>query len=218
MPFKKLLLLFLPFMILMDAYAQTLMPIPGQSATYGGSSRGLYFTAPVDFTITSLRVPTDAAPGAQSVQVVRFTPPFTPGSSISNFTVLARHVNIATTTPISVNIPVRQGEVIGVLGTRINANGNADVNSYASGPYTSNIAGNSVVLRRMGMPRGRLSQVIPSSVFAMSGRGNFSRVEISYRSGITPPAGPQQVPANALWALLLLTASIGYLGYRRRKS
>jgi hypothetical protein len=55
--------------------AQTMMPLPSQSSTFNGSVRGYYFTAPTDFTITGLRVPTDASTSSQSIEVVRLTAP-----------------------------------------------------------------------------------------------------------------------------------------------
>ena len=41
--------------------------------SYSGMVRGYFFTAPIDFCITGIRVPTDASTGCQSVAILRFT-------------------------------------------------------------------------------------------------------------------------------------------------
>ena len=56
---KNILLTFyLIFITTLSVVAQTLLPIPSHSSQYTGP-RGYYFTAPKDFIITGLRIPTN---------------------------------------------------------------------------------------------------------------------------------------------------------------
>lgn len=126
----------------------TMMPLPAQAGTYSGDIRGYFFTAPVDFIITGLRVPTDASTGAQTIEILRFNagaPPAYPGVT-NSFTSLGYWNSVNTTTVINTNIQVMAGDIIGIYGWR------AANNSYSSsGPYQSTIAGIPVTLERTGM-------------------------------------------------------------------
>ena len=125
----------------MSAVAQSSLDIGTQGSTFSGNSRGYYFVAPVNMTITGLRVPTDASTDSQSVEVYDITslgPPVT-------FTSLFYQNQVAGAGIINCNISVTAGQTIGIMGSR----GSAMVNSYQSGPYTSSIAGIPVTLTRI---------------------------------------------------------------------
>ncbi|MCA8936454.1 MAG: choice-of-anchor D domain-containing protein [Planctomycetes bacterium] len=173
--------------------AQTLMPLPAQTGTFSGSVRGYWFTAPSDFTITGLRVPTDASTAAQSIEVVSFgtTPPPLWSSTTNSFTSLYRVVNDATTNILTVNISVTSGEIIGILGAR------GDVNSYASGaPHTSTINGQSVTLARLGM-QFPISTTPAQDIFTES-TGSISRVEMYYSVAGDPEIDIQRPAATSI--------------------
>ncbi len=149
--------------------------LPGQSSTFQVNARGYWFTAPADFTITSLEVPTTASSGNQNIAVLRFNdniPPPIFSSSTNNFTTLYLTQNNTSTNNITVCIPIKTGDVIGILGTR------NDVNSYATGPVITSIAGFPVTLKRMGM-QYRLSTTAPQDIWEEIG-GAISRVVFEY--------------------------------------
>jgi len=145
---KKLFNLFLFLLLAGVMAAQTTLPLPPQEATFTGSARGYWFTAPTDFTITSLRVPTDASPGPQTIAVVKFlnsSPPAFPSTTV-NYTTLAYFQQVPGPDPIATSIPVSQGDIIGVLGVR-----GGDVNSYGpEGPYNTTLLGHPITLTRIG--------------------------------------------------------------------
>jgi hypothetical protein len=153
-----------------------MMPLPAQAGSYGGNIRGYFFTAPVAFTIVGLRVPTDADPGAQTIEILRFNsagdPPAYPGLT-NTFTSLGYWNGVNTTTMINTNIQVNAGDVIGIYGWR----GTTD--SYSSGgSFVSNIAGFPVTLERSGMQYDlNASQMF--DVWSEPG-GAISRTEMYY--------------------------------------
>jgi hypothetical protein len=147
------------------------LSLPPQASPFSGNARGYYFTAPVSFVITGVRVPTDANSGNASVAIVKLpvAPPLF--SAVTNtFDVLYLAQNVVGTGTMMVNIPVYAGEIIGVLGVR------NDVNSYATGPYTANLGTNTVTVSRMGM-QFPLSTNAPQSLWTEAS-GSISRVEL----------------------------------------
>jgi hypothetical protein len=150
----------------------TLMPMPPHDQPWSGSSfvRGYWFTAPTDFTIIGLRVPTEASTAAQSIHVMRLpAPPPIFSTTTSTFQTLF-HVGLSQgTSVIPVNIPVSQGDVIGVLGYR------GDVNSYAPrGPQQSSIGGQPITLTRL-LFQGSI-QTAPAANVSEETAGAISRV------------------------------------------
>ena len=155
--------------------------MPAQISTFATNARGYWFTAPTNFTITALRVPTDASAGNQSIAVLRFTgntPPPVFASTTNAFTTLFLTQNDPTPGNITVSIPVNAGEVIGILGVR------ADVNSYGDGSGGITIAGFPVSTVRMGMQLP-LSTNAPQSIWQEPGNTSISRVFFDYTSGVT---------------------------------
>jgi len=92
--------------------AQTQISVGNQVNTFTSMIRGYHFTAPTNFTICGIEVPTTASNGLQTVRVVRFTaaaPPAFPGTT-NAFTQLFS----ATNQPngiIPCNIPVTAGQI-----------------------------------------------------------------------------------------------------------
>lgn len=157
----------------------SLMPLPPHSSIFSGNVRGYYFTAPVDFVITGLRVPDDGITGAQNLEILRFdnqTPPPLFSVTTNAFQSLGYWNNYTGPDTISVCISVTAGDVIGIYGTRGNQN------SYAGAPYQSMIGGIPVTLTRSGMQQ-QLSSNQMANVFSEAG-GSISRVEMYY--DITP--------------------------------
>ena len=158
--------------------SESLMALPNQSGSFSNNVRGYYFTAPTDFCITAVKVPTDASSGCQSVAIVRFNSGAPPqySSNTNDFTQLHYTSCLASTDKITVDISVSQGDVIGIYGCR----GTNCSNSYGSGNYSTSIAGNVVTLYRSGMQYNLVSNQM-KQVWA-EGSHSISRVEMYYKN------------------------------------
>ena len=159
----------------MPAMAQKQIDLPEQTSPFSGPNvRGYWFTAPKDFAITGVEVPTDASEGNQSIAVVRFTaePPIFDATT-DDFEVLFLTQDDSATGMIPTYIEIASGDVIGVLGSR---NG---VGSYAAGaPLASSIDGLPISLRRLGM-QFPLASTAPQQLFTEEA-GSISRVRLFY--------------------------------------
>jgi hypothetical protein len=182
-----------------------MITLPDQSSTFGGNVRGYWFTAPVDFTITGLGVPTDASTGPQSIELLRLNvdPPLYSGST-NDFTSLFRIVNDSTPGLIAVNIPVASGDILGVLGYR------DTINSYGPGDFQSSIFGSMITLRRFGT-QATLQSGPAQNVWTESG-GSISRVNLEYG-----PAGAAVVPEPSTY-LAGIVALAMIAGFRRKRT
>lgn len=152
------------------------LPMPAHGSVLVGNARGYHFTAPTSFTITGLEVPVQAT-GGQSIAVIKFNPNAQIpgwGSSTNDFTVLYLTQNNAATGLIPVNIPVNQGDVIGILGQIANSNSLAT----PAGPYVSEIAGFPVTLSRLGMEY-MLNTNAPQDVYEEPVHG-IGRINMKY--------------------------------------
>ncbi|HTO15807.1 MAG TPA: hypothetical protein VLZ83_08550, partial [Edaphocola sp.] len=159
--------------------AQTLMPLPAHASVYSGSARGLWFTAPTGFTITGLRMPSEAGTGQQFIHVVKVNDPMPIafGAQSANFNTLAYISNAPNGIIQSVNIQVNAGDLIGILGT---TTGNA--NSY--GPSTggsTTIGGFPVDLNRFGY-QGSIEAGAAPVIWGQID-GQIGRVEMYYMIG-----------------------------------
>ena len=170
----------------LPAMAQKQIDLPEQTGSSGPDARGYWFTAPKDFAITGVEVPTDASEGNQSIAVVRFTaePPIFDATT-DDFEVLFLTQDDSATGMIPTYLEIASGDVIGVLGSR---NG---VGSYASGaPLASSIDGLPISLRRLGM-QFPLASTTPRQLFTEEA-GSISRVRLFYGPVDDPIA--QSVP------------------------
>jgi len=172
----------------MPAMAQKQIDLPEHTGPFTSpvSVRGYWFTAPKDFAITGVEVPTDASEGNQSIAVVRFTaePPLF-GSTTDDFEVLFLTQDDSATGMIPTYLEIASGDVIGVLGSR---NG---VGSYASAPFASSIDGLPITLRRLGM-QFPLASTAPQQLFTEEG-SSISRVRLFY-GPIDDPMISQSTP------------------------
>ena len=147
---------------------QYFLGLPDQTSTFNSWVRGFWFTAPVDFTITGVRVPTDASSGNQSIAVLKLNdiPPVF-GETTNDFTTLFLTQDNPESGIITVDIPV-----LGQRGT---------INSY--GPAsTQYIFGQPVFLTRFGMQYELITNA-PQDVWQVPGNSVISRVEIYYGEG-----------------------------------
>lgn len=187
--------------------AQTTVPLPPHSNSYSGLTRGYWFTAPSDFVINTLNVPTDASSDPQSVAVIKLAaPPALWPVTTSTYTTEAIFQNVPGNTPITVNVQVLAGEVIGILGSRGNA-----VNSYGASPFNTDILGMPITISRLGM-QDNLATNWPHPIFAESG-GSIGRVEMAV-------SATGDIPTMGEWGLIiltLLTLTLGAVTVRRRQ-
>ena len=176
MNFKNYFFILLLLSLTVVSYAQEVFPLPNHSSTFTGNTRGYWFVAPTDFTITSLRVPTDASTDDQSIVVMKFpsNPPYW-SSSTTNYTTEFLAQDVAGAEPIACEIPVAAGEIIGILGSR----GSNSANSYGQSPYNTSLAGYPVTIERLLM-QNDLESTWPYPVSA-EGSGSTGRVEFTYK-------------------------------------
>ncbi|HEY9177984.1 MAG TPA: T9SS type A sorting domain-containing protein [Flavipsychrobacter sp.] len=157
------------------ADAQTMMPLPNHASTYTGNIRGYWFTAPTDFVITGLRVPSQAGSGLQYIQVFKINDvtPVVYATTSTNFTTL--HITYGATNGViqAVNIPISAGDKIGIVGQAGN------VNSYGTVSGTTNIGGNSVTLARIGY-QGNMTSTGIANYWTEPASSSISRVEMYY--------------------------------------
>ena len=192
--------------------AQTSLPLPPQSATFTGNTRGYWFTAPIDFVITSLRVPTDASSANQSIVVVKLpAPPPAFSASTSTYTTQVLFQNIPGSNPIAVNISVAAGEIIGVLGSR----GNNSINSYGSpNPFNTTLLGFPVSLSRFLM-QGDLQSTWPFPASTEPGSSFIGRVEMTVASrGPRPIAA---IPTLTEWGIITLVLGLALVAFISRR-
>lgn len=210
------------------ANAQTQMPMPAQTTTFSGNVRGYWFTAPTNFVIVGVEVPTEASSGTQNVAVLRFlpaptVPPTPPGpplpppifsATTNNFDTLFLTQNNPAAGTITTKIPVTTGEFVGVLGNRGNNS------SYGNGSSGTTIDGIATPLTRLGM-QFPLSTTAPQLVWQEPSSTNISRVWLYYQPGFlisgeaSPPAGgtvtcSPDIIASGATTTCTVTPSPGY--------
>jgi hypothetical protein len=149
----------------------------GSDYAVGDVTRGYFFTAPVNFTITGLRVPTDVGTDVQNIEVLRLNiaPPTYP-TNTANFTSLGYYPGVPGTNFIAVSIAVQAGQIIGVLGAR----GTSPLhNSYAqANTYATTILGQAVTLHRLRSE----TNLNTAQTTAVSTNTNtpYARIEMTY--------------------------------------
>ena len=172
----------------LPAMAQKQIDLPEQTSPFSGPSvRGYWFTAPKDFAITGVEVPTDASEGNQSIAVVRFTaePPLF-SATTDDFEVLFLTQDDSATGMIPTYLEIASGDVIGVLGAR------DGVGSYGSGsPFASSIDGLPISLRRLGM-QSPLASTAPQQLWSEE-TGSIGRVRLFY-GPVYDPMIPEYSP------------------------
>ena len=177
----------------MPAMAQKQIDLPEQTSPFSGPNvRGYWFTAPKDFAITGVEVPTDASEGNQSIAVVRFTaePPIFDATT-DDFEVLFLTQDDSATGMIPTYLEISSGDVLGVLGSR------EGIASYASGPYASSIDGLPITLRRLGM-QFPLASTAPQQLFTEEEGGSISRVRLFYGPVYDPMISQSTPPKRKL--------------------
>jgi hypothetical protein len=133
----------------------------------------------------------------QHIAVVRFLPAVPPPAypaTTNNFTTLFVTQNDPNSGVIPVNIPIMAGDIIGILGQRGN-----NVNSYGTGPFTTDIDGIPVVITRLLMQYS-LSTTLPQEISQVA-TGSISRVELTYEVGCESsrtPAVATVTPSDAI--------------------
>jgi len=155
-----------------------MLDVGTQSTVYTGNTRGYWFEAPVNLTITGLRVPITVT-GDQNIEVMRFNsgaPPAYPGTT-SDYTSLYYISGEAGGALLPTTIVVAQGDFIGILGAR--GSGGSVQNSYrGGGAYATDFGGNAVTLTRL-LFQGSIATGQAGAVSAEP-TSSIARVEVEY--------------------------------------
>jgi hypothetical protein len=157
-----------------QAQAIETMDVGPHNSTFSGNVRGYWFTAPRDFYIVGVDVPTEASTANFNAVIIRFpAPPPSWSSTTTTYTVLGDYRNQAGAVT-GINIAVSAGDFIGVLGNR------GDQNSYGTAPYATSILGSATTLTRLGSQNALSTAAQPFNlpVFQEAG-GSLSRVFLS---------------------------------------
>jgi CHRD domain-containing protein/type IX secretion system substrate protein len=177
---KHLITVFFLAALSVASVAQNMLPLPPQVTTFTANTRGYYFTAPVDFTITEIGVPTDASSASQSVVITTLAaPPPNFGANTTNYTTEFLAQNVPGAAMIPCNVQVTAGTVVGILGSR----GTNSTNSYGSpNPYNTTLLGQPVTLARYLM-QADLQFNWPFPVSSEVGSNFIGRVNITVSAG-----------------------------------
>lgn len=174
------------------AGAQSVMPMPAFTNTYTFTyTRGFYFQAPVDFTITALLVPDEAKNGTQNVAVYRRTaaPAALPGTTGG---LVFFQGGQPSSLAIPCSISFKKSEFVCILGACGNAN--TLYNSYGNGPFLSNVMGKPTSLYRMGMQSNFVVSKGQAAIWGTAS-GSIGRVRVQVStaslvgSGTPTPGG-----------------------------
>jgi hypothetical protein len=180
--------------------------IGAQTGTHTGNTRGFSFTAPTDFVIVGLDLPTDASTANFDVAVFRFSTlnVFNGAASVYDVLFDARDQSAALT---GLSITVSAGDVIGILGSR----DATAINSYGASNYASSILGNAVTLQRLALQDTLRSATFPTSAqFGSDAGSRIGRVLVDVQA-----ASISAVPLPG--ALPLMALGLGALALVRRR-
>jgi hypothetical protein len=145
-------------------------------------TRGYHFTAPVDMTITELMVPTTVTNGTQYIQVVKFSTYPAAYPSGSPFTTLEYIQGAPFGVPQQVNISIKAGDEIGIIGAA-NTSGTTMANSYGGSLVASSIGGVGVTLTRLVYQSPLASGAAATGSISLETSSSIARVEMTYRVG-----------------------------------
>ena len=152
------------------------------SAPYGSisssaQSPGYYFEAPAAFTITGLRVPLDVGSAPQSVQVARLAAPLANGFITTNFTTVVHQTGVNSADFITVNIPVKKGDALVIVGGR--GAPTQTFSSFGAAPtYSTMVDGQAMVLHRARFMSN--TSAAAGTTIKRLGSGELYRVELRY--------------------------------------
>jgi hypothetical protein len=151
--------------------------VHGSVYSAGNATRGMWFTAPVAFTIVELRVPTSAGSGPQNLQVVKFTatPPGFP-TTTTGFTTVHYSTGTPGTGFVPVNIPVLAGDVVGILGSR--GSGTLTHSYSTTNPVNTTVFGQAMTLNRLVYQANMVTA--QAGPLSNENGGSLGRVELRY--------------------------------------
>ena len=196
-----------------------------QTGTFDFTTRGYFFTAPTDFTITSIQVllQDGSVNPFQNFAVVRFDnampPPFNI-NGVNTFTQLALGFDLDQTSFQPVNVPVFAGDLIGIYGNTTDvAADNFGQMSYAGQvQQTLQIGSFTVDLNRSGMQTHLGSATSPmgmQNIWAEPPNLDITRIEFSYVTGLETFCDPADPNSTGLPTTLAVTAGTGVGADRR---
>lgn len=160
-------------------------------------TRGYWFVAPTEFTITSLFLPTQSVSNS-TLEVLRFnsTPP-TWGGTTNDFVSLGFWEDVAS---VNTNISVQTGQIIGILGW---ADGFTPYRN-ANGDYNTTIDGFNTTLNRLGF------QFLGQAHDVWNEEGTIGFIGMTYSTG-------SQVPEPSALLLSGLALSALWISSKRKQ-
>jgi hypothetical protein len=167
------------------SHAQTQLSwlnLPTEGNVTNGPTNGMWFTAPVDFTIKAVKVPDDSMNpyNPQSIAILKFTSGGASTSPATNYTVLFLVQDTMAPDSIPCNVEVLEGDHIGIIGSRWDASSNVGQCSNASsGNFSSSINGYATSLFKLNA-NSPLNNQAPSVVWMPSTTAPIARVEMYY--------------------------------------
>jgi hypothetical protein len=199
------------FTVLCGAYAQAQtynldVGVWGGGGCCNDSARGYWFVAPADFTIAGLSVPTNGTGVVATLEVIRFdaVPPEY-SDTTNDFTQPGFWSGV---TSVVTNIPVSDGDIIGVFGWAVSQTPYRD----QEGPYITNIGVFQVTLNRL------LFQSLGAAVNVSSElASDIGVIGLEYRFSSLQSA-PKPIPTLNIWGLAFLGLFLAYLARRRISS
>lgn len=200
-PFK----LFALGLLLASTLPAQVATMPPPLHSHSPDTRGYTFIAPVDFTMTGVRVlkPPDFTVPFQNFAVVRFdgavnAPPWP--ATTNAFQQLALGFDLPQAVFQPVNVQVQAGDLIGVYGNTMGAVGNSQgTTSYAAPPPFTMIGGHVVPITRSIVTFHLGSATSPLGIHDISSDDTYtsvSRVEFMYTLAAAPLGMKHCSPAN----------------------
>jgi hypothetical protein len=178
---------------------ETPLTLPPQTGSFNFGVRGHWFTAPVDFTITSLMAPTTVPGNTQAIQVIELPGPPPAFPVTTGGTTLFFDNTTPAGTPIPVNIQISAGDVIGIVGGNYGP-GNLTTSYGPTGPYNTTIGGQPITLTRFGNQTS-IQGGPQTGGFWQEPAFQVGRIHWDYCLGSGNPSGGSAAPGSTyLWS------------------
>ncbi len=180
------------------ATAQTQVAIPPFQNTYtsSGATRGLYFQAPVAFTVVGLRVPDETNHGMQNVALYNMStrPPAFSGSATGGLQVYKGGVSSSLVIPV--NVSYNQGDWLGVLGACGDSTTMRNSYSNSSNGFATMVLGQPTTMYRF-LTQTNIVTTQGSGAYSAEDAFQLSRIEI-YVNGVTVQGAGPATPGTTM--------------------
>ena len=159
--------------------APSALPLPVHDRAFPlvDRTRGFWFQAPVDFRIVGLRVPADAGPGLQHVEVFKLASPPPAYPDTARGGQVFYRTGVPSGQIIPADLGFRAGEYVGILGAAGDAS--ALTHSFSGGgDFASSVLGHPVTLTRF-IAQSNIVATGGDQPYSSEPGAPFGRVEVS---------------------------------------